>query len=127
VAVAASLGVIARRGRVGRVAAAAVLAWITVGEFRHSREFQLVFHPYSATGLRWSGEFVYGVYWQATVPAGRREEIVARLDGIGIRNEAEFKEKLPRKTYSATVNGPWRPTDPARLFAPRLAFRAFRP
>jgi hypothetical protein len=127
VAVAASLGVIARRGRVGAVAAAALLAWIAVGEFRHSREFQLVFHPYSATGLRWSGEFVYGAYWQATVPAGRREEIVARLDGIGIRNEAEFKEKLPRKTYSATVNGPWRPTDPARLFAPRLAFRAFRP
>jgi len=137
VAVAASLGVIARRGHMGRVAAAALLLWIAVGEFRHSREFQLVFHPYSATGLRWSGEFVYGVYGQATVPAGRREEIVARLASIGIQDDAQFKDKLPRKTYAATVHGPWRPTAPypeggrrageARLFSPRLAFRAFRP
>ena len=127
VAVAASLGVLARSGRVGRFAAAALLVWLAVGELRLSREFQLVFHPYSATGLRWSGEFVYGAYWQATVPAGRREEIVARLEGLGIRDEAQFKDKLPRKTYTATVNGPWRPTGDARVFSPRLAFRAFRP
>jgi len=136
-AVAASLGVVARAGRVGQAAAAALLVWLAAGELHASREFQLVFHPYSATGLRWSGEFVYGVYWQATVPAGRREEIVARLASIGIQDDAQFKDKLPRKTYAATVHGPWRPTAPypeggrrageARLFSPRLAFRAFRP
>jgi hypothetical protein len=127
VAVASSLGVLARAGRAGRAAAAALLVWIGVGEFRHSREFQLVFHPYSATALRWSGEFVYGSYWQATVPGSRRAEIVARLAAVGIDDEAQFKDKLPRKTYNATVNGPWRPTGEPRLFAPRLAFRAFRP
>jgi hypothetical protein len=128
IAVAASLGVFARAGRAGLAAAAVLLLWIAVGEFRHSREFQLVFHPYSATALRWSGEFVYGSYWQATVPASRRAEIMARLASIGVDDEEQFKDKLPRKTYTATVHGPWSPipTEP-RLFAPRLAFRAFRP
>ena len=127
VAVAASLGIVARRGPVGAVGAGVLLVWLAAGEFHLSREFQLVFHPWSATSLRWSGEFVYGPYWQATVPAGRREEIVARLAAIGIRDEGQFREKLPRKTYAATIEGPWRPTGEARLFAPRLGFRAFRP
>jgi hypothetical protein len=126
-AVASALGALARMGRAGGVTAAVMLAWMAAGELHLSREFQLVFHPYSATALRWSGEFVYGAYWQATVPPGRREEIVARLASIGIRDEAQFKEKLPRKTYTATVEGPWRPVGDARLFAPRLGFRAFRP
>jgi hypothetical protein len=70
---------------------------------------------------------VYGYYGDATVPAARRQEVIARLDALGIRNRRDWVEKLPRKIYTAEQEGRRDPADDGRLFVPRLHFRAFKP
>jgi len=126
-AYASVLAALARAGRLGGVIAAAIGLLLLAGELAISRPFQLAFHPYSATSLRWSGDFVYGVYSGATIPPRRRQDVIDRLARIGIRDEGQFVEKLPRKTFTAIIEGPWRPTAEPRLFVPPLSAQAFRP
>jgi hypothetical protein len=116
-----------RRSRRLAWAAGALLAGLAAGEAYVAREFLYVFHPLSSTSLRWSGEFVYGYYGDATVPASRRQEVTARLDALGIRNRRDYVEKLPRKIYTAEQEGRRDPSEDGRLFVPRLHFRAFKP
>lgn len=125
-AYAAALAGAARRHRALTATAAAAGSVLLASEAYTAREFLYVFHPMSSTSLTWSGAFVYGYYGDATVPAARRQEVVDRLDAIGIRSSRDYFEKLPRKVYNLEQEGQRTPTGDGRPFVPRLHHRAFR-
>ena len=126
-AYAAALAGAARRRRWLAAPVAALLIWLAAAEAYVAREFLYVFHPMSSTSLTWSGAFVYGYYGDATVPPARRQQVVDRLESIGIRSNRDYFEKLPRKIYNLEQEGQRRPADDGRPFVPRLQFRAFKP
>jgi len=112
-----------------RVMVVLLLGCGLLGEAYVSREFQRIFHPKSTTSVRWMGDFVYGFYSGAIMPASRREAVVEHLRVMRIQSADEFIQDLPRRTYMAQMRGQYDPTNESegRLFVPRLHFRAFRP
>jgi hypothetical protein len=126
-AYAAALAGAARRRRLLAAPVTAVVAWLALAEAYVARDFLLVFHPMSSTSLTWSGAFVYGYYGDATVPAVRRQQVVERLESIGIRSSRDYFEKLPRKIYNLEQEGQRLPASGGRPFVPRLQYRAFKP
>jgi len=116
-----TLADLARRSRLAKVVAMAVLIWGIGGGAYLSLVTAESFHPFSATAIRWDSDFIYGDFAsRASIPASRREQIIRQLAAVNITSATDIREHLSGMIMQALIENRRSPRPDRSLFVPRL-------
>jgi hypothetical protein len=119
-AYAAAAAALAHRGGAARGVAIAAFATLVVASAGIGVVFGENFHPDSTRALWWNMQMLHGDFRQATIPAARRAEVVARLERHGIRAGQHPRERVRQLAAEAKAAGRRRPSASGVPFVPLL-------